>query len=53
MNKYTLCTKRIDPPISTRKFDWTAWLDGHEERGCGLGETEQEALLSLAGMLWE
>lgn len=35
------------PPIPIRTCDWAAWLDGHEERGSGVGPTAQAAVDDL------
>lgn len=35
------------PPIPTRELDWSAWIDGQEERGCHTGSTEKEAIAAL------
>lgn len=34
-------------PIPTNKFDWSAWVDGEEERATGYGATEAEAIADL------
>lgn len=37
-----------DPkPIPDFRFDWCAWFDGDEERGCGYGATEADAIADL------
>jgi len=42
-----ILTRHEPPPIPVRSFDWRAWVDGDEERGCGWGATEVEALADL------
>jgi len=42
-----ILTRHEPPPIPLRSFDWRAWVDGEEERGCGFGATEVEALADL------
>lgn len=40
------------PPIPDRRFDWSAWEDGEEERGIiGRGPTEAEAIADLKTLL--
>ena len=41
------------PPIPTRKFDWSAWIDGREDWRIGHGATEAEAVNALWTELWE
>jgi hypothetical protein len=42
------------PPIPTKVFDWSAWIDGREEDGpCGHGATEAEAIADLKEQLNE
>lgn len=40
-------TAYVRPPIPTKKFDWTAWFDGHEEATSAYGETEEQAIDQL------
>lgn len=47
----TVITARIDPPVPTRQYDWSAWVDGEEEQCTGYGPTEAEALRNLAERL--
>jgi hypothetical protein len=50
----TVRTERICPPIPTRQYDWSAWVDGEEEQcSTAYGPTEAEALRNLAEQLAE
>jgi hypothetical protein len=40
-------------PIPDRQFDWSAMEDGGDERMCGYGRTEQEAIEDLHRLLDE
>jgi hypothetical protein len=40
-------------PIPPRHFDWSAQVDGGDERMCGWGSTEQEAIEDLERLLDE
>lgn len=52
MNEMKIRTSYVYPPIPTRRFDWAAWVDGHEESGqVGYGATEAEAIEELREML--
>jgi len=42
-----ILTKYSPPPIKSRVFDWSAWLDGDEDRSTGFGKTEEEAIEDL------
>ena len=45
-------TQYSPQPISTRHFDWAAWLDGREEDGpFGNGATEADAIEELRVLL--
>ena len=39
-------------PIPTKQFDWSAWVDGYEEKGSAFGPTEDMAISDLI-MTWE
>ncbi len=41
------------PPIPIRHFDYSAWLDGHEEGRTGRGPTEMAAVCDLIEQLVE
>ena len=48
MTQQNIKTQYIGPPIPTRRYDWRAWFDGHEENGhVGYGSTEQYAIADL------
>jgi hypothetical protein len=49
----TIRTSYVYPPIPTRRFDWCAWVDGHEEGRIGYGATEAEATANLREQLDE
>ena len=43
-----IITENVYPPIPTRRFDWCAYFDGHEEHGpYGWGPTERSATAEL------
>lgn len=43
-----IITQFVNPPIPTRKHDWSAVRDGHEESGpYGWGTTEFNAIADL------
>jgi hypothetical protein len=43
-----IITTNDRPPVPTTQFDWTAYLDGHEEEQVyGYGATEQAAIDNL------
>lgn len=43
-----IIVKYIHPPIPTRRFDWCAYVEGHEEIGpYGWGKTAGEAKIDL------
>jgi hypothetical protein len=42
------------PPIPSRAYDWSAWVDGQEEHGpYGHGATEADAINDLRDQLEE
>lgn len=48
MSKERKIITEYDPkPIPVRRFDWVAFYEGQEERGCGYGLTEAEAIEDL------
>lgn len=49
----TIVTKRVDPPVPTRQYDWVAYVDGGDENVNGRGPTEAEALRDLCEQLAE
>jgi hypothetical protein len=49
-----ICVDFVFPPIPVRSFDWAAWIDGTEERGCyGRGATREAAVADLYEQLEE
>ncbi len=43
-----IVTYHLNPPIPIRKYDWEAYLDGHEESPyTGWGRTEEDAKKDL------
>jgi hypothetical protein len=57
IHKETIKVASVYPPISTRQFDWCAWVDDYEEYGrsnplvarvsFGWGPTKEEAIQDL------
>lgn len=41
------------PPVPTKKFDWSCWIDGREEWLTGHGSTEAEAIRDLLTQIEE
>jgi len=50
--RYLIITKRDPPPVPST-INWTAYLDGHEERGSGFGPTEGAAVRDLLERLFD
>jgi len=49
-----IVTEKIIPPVPSRNFDWTAWIDGDEETGpWGYGDNEKDAIKDLMELLIE
>lgn len=49
-----ILTDHIYPPIPTRRWDWSACIEGDEKEGpYGFGPTEQEAIDDLLEQLEE
>jgi hypothetical protein len=46
-------TSCIYPPIPSREYDWSAWVDGHEESRSGYGPTREAAIFDLIEQLKE
>jgi hypothetical protein len=53
MHEPKIITRYDRKPIPDRNFDWSAWVDGGNEKQVGYGATWQEALLDLAELLVE
>ena len=49
----TIKTAFIYPPIPSRNFDYTAWIDGHEEWLQGYGPTAALAIQDLQEQIEE
>ena len=53
-NGQRIRTSHDYPPIPIRTFDWSAWIDGHEENGpYGQGPTRDIATADLIEQLYE
>lgn len=53
IGNYEIQTRFFLVPSPSRKFDWTAWCDGHEEWKIGYGPTELDAINDLREQLEE
>jgi hypothetical protein len=49
----TILTSCIAPPIPTRAFDYTAWVDGREQWLQGYGPTAAAAIQDLQEQIEE